>query len=657
MSALRVSAMPRRVPGGKSPPATAPRPRAAAGRWAGMLGWAALALAGGSAVLLSAAEAPGAIPSANVAADGAPVVARVFYGDRERLAEVVSRYDVFEFADHVGGYVLARLEASEWAELEGAGFRLERDEAHTAALRRPPRPAARQLAGLPGYPCYRTVEETEAALERLAREHPHLAALVTLGPSWEKTIPGGETGYDLRALVLTRRDVPGPKPRLFLLAAHHARELSTAETALRFAEELAAGYDTDPEATWLLDFHEIHVVPMANPDGRKLAEQGLWWRKNTCRTNQCTSYPRYGTDLNRNAGFRWGGVGASTDPCSEVFRGPYAFSEPENQALAEYLRALFPPQRAPDETSPAPDSASGLVISLHSYSELVLYPWGWTTNPAPNATALATLGAKFAFFNRYRVQPSIALYPTTGSLDDWAYGELGVAAFTFELGTAFFEACETFETVVWPANRPALRYAAKAARAPYLAPAGPEVVNLALTPARVVRGAALRLTARAEATRRFGLPELPPARRVAGARIHVDRPSWRNTAPPLGVGAEDGAFDQPEEDLTATLDTADWPPGRHTVFVEAQNEDGVWGVPTAEFVWIEPFEVAVAPGPSGLELRWPSLPGRTFTVLESDRPEGAFRELTTGLSDTAPVNTWPLPRPENGTRFYRVRAD
>jgi hypothetical protein len=130
-----------------------------------------------------------------------------------------------------------------------------------------------------------------------------------------------------------------------------------------------------------------------------------------------------------------------------------------------------------------------------------------------------------------------------------------------------------------------------------------------------------------------------------------------NEAPPLASGAEDGAFDQPEENLVTTLDTAAWQPGRHTVFVEAQNEDGVWGVPTAEFVWIEPFEVAVAAGPGGLELRWPSLPGRTFTVLESDRPESGFQPLAVGLPDTPPVNTWPLPRAENGTRFYRVRAD
>ncbi len=584
-------------------------------------------------------------------------VARLYYGDRARLAEVVSRYDVFEFADHAQGYVLARLAPAEWAELEAAGFRLEFATDWTTALRRSPRPAAPQISGIPNYPCYRTVEETDAALDRLAQAYPHLATVLAIGPSWEKTVPGEAPGYDLRVLVLTRRELPGPKPRFFLLAAHHARELTTAETALRFAEELVAGYDRDPEATWLLDFHELHILPMANPDGRKLAEQGLWWRKNTCRTNGCTSYPRYGTDLNRNAGFLWGGVGASDEPCSEVFRGPHPFSEPESQALRDYLRELFPPQRPPDARTPAPDTASGLVISLHSFSELVLHPWGWTTNPAPNAAALATLGAKFGFFNRYRVQPSIELYPTTGSLDDWAYGELGVATYTFELGTNFFEDCSSFETVVWPANRPALWYAAKACREPYRAPAGPDVLEAQVLPARAVQGAPVLLRARADTTRSFGLKTLPPPRRVAAARACLNRPSWLNETPPQPLAAEDGDFDAPQETLVATLDTSDLAPGRHTVFFEAQNEDGIWGVPSARFLWIEPLSLSAEPTPEGLRLRWPSLPGRTFTVRAADSLAGGFRDWLTGLPDTAPENTRLIPWSTAGPRFFQIRVE
>jgi hypothetical protein len=35
----------------------------------------------------------------------------------------------------------------------------------------------------------------------------------------------------------------------------------------------------DPNITWLLDHHEIHLLLHANPDGRKQAESGKYWRK------------------------------------------------------------------------------------------------------------------------------------------------------------------------------------------------------------------------------------------------------------------------------------------------------------------------------------------------------------------------------------------
>lgn len=584
------------------------------------------------------------------------VVARVFYGERERLATLAAEYDVFEFADHEQGYVLARLTPAEWTALAAAGLRLEVDDALTRALQAGPRLAAPQAGGIPGYPCYRTVEESEAALDRLAHEYPRWARVVILGPSWEKTVPGGSAGYELRALVLTNPERPGPKPRLLLVGAHHARELTTAETALRFAEELAARYDRDPEATWLLDFHEVHVLPVANPDGRKLAEQGLWWRKNTSRTNGCVEYPFYGTDLNRNCGFLWGGVGASDQPCSEVYRGPAEFSEPENRALRDYVRALFPAQRPADTHTPAPASASGLVISLHSFSELVLYPWGWTTNPAPNGAALAALGAKFAFFNRYRVMPSIALYPTTGSLDDWVYGERGVAAYTFELGQAFFEDCTEFESRVYPANRSALWYAAKAAREPFRAPTGPDVVRVSVTPERVVVGARVRLEARADATRWFGLTPLPAPRRVVAGCWSLDVPPDVE-APVQGLAAADGVLDAPQEELVAELDTSTWAPGRRLVFTAAQNEDGVWGLPAAAFVWVEPLTLTVSLDATGLVLRWPSVPGRTFTVWEAAEPGGEFAPRWRGLLDRAPENTLLLPLPGPAARFYRLQVE
>lgn len=590
-------------------------------------------------------------------APDAAVVARVYYGDRDRLAALVSRYDVFEFADHEQGYVLARLEAQDLAELAVAGFRVEAEEALTQELRRAPRLAGPQLAGIALYPCYRTVAETYATLDRLAAQRPELATVVTIGSSWEHARTEGRSGRDLRVLVLTSRVRSGPKPRFFLLAAHHARELTTAETATRFAEELVAGYGVDADATWLLDCHEIHVLPQANPDGRRWAELGYWWRKNTCNTNGCVRFPDFGTDLNRNAGFEWGGVGSSEAACNELYRGPAPFSEPENEAIRDYVRALFPPQRTPDNTSPAPPEASGLLISLHSFSELVLYPWGWTNAPAPNQAGLATLGAKFGFFNRHTVQPSTELYPTSGSLDDWSYGELGVASYTFELGRAFFESCADFTNTVYPRNRDALWYAAKACRRPYLAPGGPDVLDPAVATATNLAGARLRLTARIDATRLSGTKAPLPVARIAAARYTVDEPSWLASAPPGELAAADGVFDSTNETVVATLDTAAWPPGRHTVFLEGQNDAGVWGGPTALFVWITPFTLEASAGASGLVLQWPGLVDRTYSVLAADELEAPFTVLATHLAGRPPVNTFAVPTGHPGARFYRVRLD
>ncbi len=196
-----------------------------------------------------------------------------------------------------------------------------------------PRAFSSSSSGVPGYPCYRTVEETEAAMHTIASDHPDLATIVDIGDSWTKVTSGGSDGYDLLVLKLTNSKVPGPKPAFFLMGAIHAREYVTAETALRFAEKMVNGYGTDADATWLLDNYELHVLPQANPDGRKLAEQGYYQRKNLDDSaGGCWGPPtgssQTGTDLNRNSSYRWGGAGATTAPCDQMYRGKSAARSP-----------------------------------------------------------------------------------------------------------------------------------------------------------------------------------------------------------------------------------------------------------------------------------------------------------------------------------------
>ncbi len=127
------------------------------------------------------------------------------------------------------GYVVLDVDRQDWEFLLKLGFEPVVDPLLTDELRRPRVRLPGQVNGIPGYPCYRTVEETFARALAIVTAHPTLATWVDIGNSWEKTMGGGLPGYDMAVLKLTNSAVPGPKPALFVMAAIHAREYTTAE--------------------------------------------------------------------------------------------------------------------------------------------------------------------------------------------------------------------------------------------------------------------------------------------------------------------------------------------------------------------------------------------------------------------------------------------
>ncbi len=519
------------------------------------------------------------------------IFARVYYKDVADLERMAEELDLLESADRSAGWVGAILDPERYDDLVERGYRVDVLSREATGA---PRAFSSSSSGVPGYPCYRTVEETEAALHTIASDHPDLATIVDIGDSWTKVTSGGSDGYDLLVLKLTNSAIPGPKPAFFLMGAIHAREYVTAETALRFAEKMVNGYGTDPDATWLLDNYELHVLPQANPDGRKLAEQGYYQRKNVDdKSGGCWGPPtgssQIGTDLNRNSSYRWGGPGATTAPCDQMYRGKSAASEPETKAIQGYLASIFPDQRGPKDTDAAPSDASGMFLSLHSYGPFVLYPWAWTAAGSPNGSQLATLGRKFGYFNGYPVcQPSTCLYAASGSTDDWTYGALGTASFTFEMGNAFFQSCSSYESTVAPSNLPAILYAFKAARRPYQAPAGPDSLGVSVSASAVSAGATVTLKATADDTRYASNGNgAEPTQSIAGARYSVGGPSWATGVTTVAMSASDGAFNAKKEGVTAQISTEGWASGRHLIVVESQDAAGNWGVPSAVFLDIE----------------------------------------------------------------------
>lgn len=160
-----------------------------------------------------------------------------------------------------------------------------------------------------------------------------------------------------------------------------------------------------------------------NPDGYEYTHSGdRLWRKNRRRNSICT-----GVDLNRNYGYKWGGQGASKQPCAETFAGSGAFSEPETRAVQQFLT-----------TSAANFKAS---LSFHSYGQYILYPWGYDRKVPPDHADLQRVGQQAAEAiravngNKYTVGPSgSSLYPASGGSDDWAKGILKLKySYTVEL--------------------------------------------------------------------------------------------------------------------------------------------------------------------------------------------------------------------------------
>lgn len=259
---------------------------------------------------------------------------------------------------------------------------------------------------------YRTYEQVTADLKRLADKYPDRVTLKSIGQSWETT--QGRADRQLWAVRITGPGDAAQRPAVSFTANLHARELAPVETAMTLIDKLVEGYDKDPAIKKLVDTRVIYVAPMLNPDGHHKAEGGADWRKNTHEFKGGT-----GVDLNRNFPFKWGGPGTSSSTGSDIFCGPSAASEPETQAVVNYLSNI-------------PNLKIGM--DFHSYSNLVMWSWGWTDQKPQDVALLSTIGKKLASYNHYKPMQACDLYLTSGSIRDFVYGQLHVPYFTTEMG-------------------------------------------------------------------------------------------------------------------------------------------------------------------------------------------------------------------------------
>ena len=293
-------------------------------------------------------------------------------------------------------------------------------------------------------PGYRNYDQMLTELNQLQNEYPNLMQVSSIGESWGSIYAGeGISHYqnfdhEIWAVkVSANAQLDEDEPAFYFVGEHHAREPLSTETCMGILIHLLENYGTDPVVTGILDTSEVWIVPLLNPDGHKIVLQqtDTWWRKNLRDNNGDLIFnnPSYGqgpdgVDLNRNYSWHWGYASATDDQNSVTYHGPEAFSEPETQALRDFL--LSKPFLA--------------GIGYHTYGEYVLYPFGYMNGiAAPDQAELASLAEDIAtllpslYGGTYAPGPSWGLYPVSGSFDDWMYGETGAFAYTIEMGTQF----------------------------------------------------------------------------------------------------------------------------------------------------------------------------------------------------------------------------
>jgi carboxypeptidase T len=342
-----------------------------------------------------------------------------------------------------------------------------------------PVPTSFQAAAGTYYGGYHTAAGHEAHDQEVAAAHPDLVVLRTIGQSWLKTQSRG--GHDIQALCITKINTgdcavntSSSKPKFTLMAQMHARELATGELAYMWIDYLVDNYGTNTDVTKLMDTTELWVIPIANPDGVDIVSSNstnpVSQRKNA-HDNGCTG-TGLGVDLNRNSSYHWDVNQGTT--CTETYPGTGAASEPETQGIQGLLSGIYRDTKPSADFSAATTDTTGTFLTLHSYSELNIYPYGWTNTLAPNNTDLKTIATAMAKSNKYAVVHGDGglNYFAPGATDDWIYGTLGVPGYTIEVGpsgsscSGFFPQYSCMSTF-WSLNLPAFMALGTAAAHPY----------------------------------------------------------------------------------------------------------------------------------------------------------------------------------------------
>ena len=267
-----------------------------------------------------------------------------------------------------------------------------------------------------------TLDELNERFDELQAQYPNIISnKVIIGESVE--------GRDIWAFkVSDNPNIDEDEPEVLYTALTHSREPLGMMNLIYFVQLLAEEQNSNTELEYLISNREMWFIPIVNPDGyayNELIEPngGGMHRKNRLNTN-CGNGSNRGVDLNRNYGFGWGSndTGSSPNPCSATYRGDAEFSEPETQAVRDFII----------------NHEFNNVLHYHCYSNVYIHPWGNGSFPEdPDSSTLVDIGREMARYNGYPVGTGLSTigYTVNGDAVDWTYGDQSIISYVPEVGS------------------------------------------------------------------------------------------------------------------------------------------------------------------------------------------------------------------------------
>ncbi|XP_066504974.1 carboxypeptidase A1-like [Hoplias malabaricus] len=262
------------------------------------------------------------------------------------------------------------------------------------------------------YASYHTLSEINSFIDMLVQENPNLVSKLVIGQS-----------YEGRPLNVLKFSTGANHPGIWIDTGIHSREWVTQASGTWFAKKIVSDYGSDAALTAILDKFDIFLEIVTNPDGFHFTHtSNRMWRK-TRKPN--SGSPCIGVDPNRNWDAGFGGPGSSNNPCNQTYHGPYAHSEPEVKAIVDFVIS---------------HGNLKAFVSIHSYSQMLLYPYGYIRDPCTDRAELDALAKKAItdlkslYGTNYKYGSIIdTIYQASGGTIDWTYNQGIKYSYTFEL--------------------------------------------------------------------------------------------------------------------------------------------------------------------------------------------------------------------------------